>query len=69
MRTNVTVYALANKDSEQLAVIGMKQLEGVIDSDKKLKKVISFKNLKRLTDYAVINGYNNIRKQILTAIF
>ena len=69
MRTKVTVYTLANKDNEQLAVIGMHQLEGVIDSDKKLKKAISFQNLKRLTNYAVINGYNHIRKEILTAIF
>ena len=69
MRTKVTVYRLANKDNEQLAVIGMRQLEGVIDSDNKLKKAISFESLKRLTNYAVINGYNNIRKQILTAIF
>ena len=69
MRTKVTAYTLANKDNEQIAVIGMKQLEGVIDSDKKLKKVISFENLKILTNYAVINGYNNIRKKIFTAIF
>lgn len=69
MKTKVTVYTLANKDNEQLAVIGMHQLEGVIDSDKKLKKAISFESLKRLTNYSVINGYNNISKKILTAIF
>ena len=69
MKTKVIVYTLANKDKEQLAVVGMNQLEGVIDSDKKLKKVISFENLKLLTNYAVINGYNNIRKKIFTAIF
>ena len=69
MRTKVTVYRLANKESERLVVIGLYQLEGVIDSDKKLKKAISFENLKRLTNYAVNNGYNNIRKQNLIAIF
>ena len=69
MRTKVTVYTLANKESEKLAVIGMCQLEGVITPDKKLKKPLAFASLARLTNYAVINGYNHIRKEILTAIF